>query len=202
MIDREYLKRFMQAGDIRYALYPSPAGDLYLLADGSLLKAVIFKRACGARNVERHFRRGTSPAIAGCRALLDDYFRLLSHRHKTVKSSRVSLKTDVLLLQTGNTRFGLDLAPFTEKEITVYRALMDVPFGETITYGALAGLAGIPGGARFVGNAMAKNNFPIIIPCHRVILSDGSIGNYSSGTDIKEYLLAREGTRRSLPPFV
>jgi methylated-DNA-[protein]-cysteine S-methyltransferase len=50
----------------------------------------------------------------------------------------------------------------------------------------------VPGGGRFVGNAMAKNMFPVFIPCHRVIKSDGAMGYYSGGVHIKEFLLAHE----------
>ncbi len=88
----------------------------------------------------------------------------------------------------------IDLDAFTEGEKKVYKTLCAIPAGQTISYGELARLSGYPGGARFVGNTMAKNIFPIIIPCHRVIRSDGSPGNYSSGTELKEFLLRHEGT--------
>jgi O-6-methylguanine DNA methyltransferase len=64
--------------------------------------------------------------------------------------------------------------------------------GTTVSYGELASMSGIPGGARFIGNCMAKNRFPVLIPCHRVIKSDGSIGNFSGGVEVKEFLLDHE----------
>jgi len=71
---------------------------------------------------------------------------------------------------------------------------MSVPFGRTLSYAELASRAGFAGGARFVGNCMAKNDFPVFIPCHRVIRSDGSVGNFSGGEGIKELLLGFEGS--------
>lgn len=86
----------------------------------------------------------------------------------------------------------LDMNNYTENEINVYTELMHVKTGETISYSSLAYKSGISRGARFAGNCMAKNRFPIIIPCHRVIKKDGSTGNYTGGIGIKELLLAYE----------
>lgn len=86
----------------------------------------------------------------------------------------------------------LDMEGYTEKEISVYRELIKVKPGATVSYGELALRCGVPGGARFIGNTMARNRFPVIIPCHRVVKSDGSMGNFSGGVDIKEKLLRLE----------
>jgi methylated-DNA-[protein]-cysteine S-methyltransferase len=68
-----------------------------------------------------------------------------------------------------------------------------VPYGEVVTYGELAALAGYPGAARAVGSFCAHNRFAIVVPCHRVVAADG-IGPYGSlGTDYKRRLLALEG---------
>ena len=83
-------------------------------------------------------------------------------------------------------------APFPR---TVYETLhRDVGFGETVSYGELAEMAGRPGAARAVGNAMSRNPLPIVVPCHRVVTSGGRIGGYGlSGVRTKRYLLALEG---------
>jgi len=124
-------------------------------------------------------------------SFLDDYFH--------GKNSRVEV-----LLQTGKTessknsgKLVLDVSGYTEKEISIYRELLNVPSGETVSYGELAFISGIPRGGRFAGNCMAANRFPIIIPCHRVIKRDGSIGNYSGGEGIKELLLKHEGAEKN-----
>lgn len=65
--------------------------------------------------------------------------------------------------------------------------------GEWISYSGLAHMCGIPRGARAVGRVMRENPWPLVIPCHRVLRRDGSIGGFSSGVAMKRYLLAREG---------
>lgn len=79
-----------------------------------------------------------------------------------------------------------------EFESKVYNELKNVKFGETITYKELAAKVGKEEGSRAVGNALAKNKFPLIIPCHRVVKSDGNVGNYIGGEDAKKALLAFE----------
>jgi methylated-DNA-[protein]-cysteine S-methyltransferase len=77
----------------------------------------------------------------------------------------------------------------------VYETLQrDVRFGETVSYGELAEMAGRPGAARAVGNAMSRNPVPIVVPCHRVVAAGGRIGGYGlSGVATKRFLLALEG---------
>jgi methylated-DNA-[protein]-cysteine S-methyltransferase len=81
----------------------------------------------------------------------------------------------------------------------VLEALCDVPYGETVTYGELATLAGRPGAARAVGGAMAANPLAVVVPCHRVVAAGRRIGGYSggSGLDTKRALLALEGAQLS-----
>jgi methylated-DNA-[protein]-cysteine S-methyltransferase len=90
-------------------------------------------------------------------------------------------------------QFELPLAaegtPFQQE---VWRALVDIPYGETISYGELAAKLGKPGAARAVGLANGRNPLPIVVPCHRVIGSDGSLTGYGGGLDIKRALLALE----------
>lgn len=78
-------------------------------------------------------------------------------------------------------------------EQAVYEALLAVPAGQTVTYGELAEMAGYPRAARAVGNAMAANPIPVVVPCHRVIRSDGTLGNYGNDPEWKERLLVHEG---------
>lgn len=71
--------------------------------------------------------------------------------------------------------------------------LLKIPFGKTVSYQHLAHVLGTMKGARAVGNACGRNPFPLIIPCHRVIASDGSLGGFSQGLTIKQQLLSFEG---------
>ena len=84
---------------------------------------------------------------------------------------------------------GLALGPF---EQAVYRTLLSIPPAVTVSYGTVAELSGYPRAARAVGNAMAANPIPVVVPCHRVIRADGSLGNYGDDPAWKERLLAHE----------
>ena len=68
-----------------------------------------------------------------------------------------------------------------------------IPRGQTRTYGELARMAGSPGAARAVGQAMARNPWPIIVPCHRVLGSDGALTGFGGGVDMKRRMLQMEG---------
>ncbi len=80
----------------------------------------------------------------------------------------------------------------TDFEKDVYRAVMEIPFGQTRSYQWVARKINRPCNARAVGNALNKNPFAPFIPCHRVIASDGSLGGYSGGLEKKKMLLERE----------
>ncbi len=77
----------------------------------------------------------------------------------------------------------------------VWKKLMKIKPGRTVTYGELALICGDAKAARAVGNAMNKNPFPILVPCHRVIAKNGSLGGYSKGLRLKKMFLALEGNR-------
>ncbi len=79
----------------------------------------------------------------------------------------------------------------TEHQRAVWRALLEIPWGETITYGELAARLGSRG-ARAVGNANAHNPVAILVPCHRVVASGGQLGGYAGGLKKKGWLLAHE----------
>lgn len=86
----------------------------------------------------------------------------------------------------------LRVAARTETWGAIYRAVASIPRGSTMTYSAVAQAAGRPGAARAVGAAMAANPFAPVIPCHRVVGSDGSLRGYGGGLDMKRYLLDME----------
>ena len=82
----------------------------------------------------------------------------------------------------------------TDFQQAVWNALMDVPYGETRTYGEIAKAIGKPKAARAVGMANNRNPVSIVIPCHRIIGADGSLTGYGGGLNAKEFLLKLEGT--------
>ena len=79
--------------------------------------------------------------------------------------------------------------------IKVYKKLLQVPEGKITTYGDLAKAVGITNGQRAIGNVMKKNPFPVIVPCHRVVKSDGKIGGFVYGEKVKSQMLIKEGIK-------
>ncbi len=77
----------------------------------------------------------------------------------------------------------------------VYKKLLQVPKGKVTTYGELAKAVGLKNGQRAIGMIMKKNLFPVIVPCHRVVKSDGKIGGYAYGERVKSKMLANEGIK-------
>jgi methylated-DNA-[protein]-cysteine S-methyltransferase len=86
-----------------------------------------------------------------------------------------------------------DLSPVPAFQQQALRELARVPFGQVTTYGALAAKIGKPRAARAIGGAMNRNPIPIVLPCHRVVGSDGKLVGYAGGLDRKEQLLRLEG---------
>lgn len=77
----------------------------------------------------------------------------------------------------------------------IYKKLLEVPKGKITTYGELAKAVGFTNGQRAVGKIMNKNPYPVIIPCHRVVKSNGHIGGYAYGEEIKKNMLKKEGIK-------
>jgi len=87
----------------------------------------------------------------------------------------------------------LDLSGATKFQRRIYERLTDIPYGHVVSYGDIADEMGEPGAARAVGQAVGANPLPIVVPCHRVVRSDGRLGGYSGGLRRKVALLAVEG---------
>ncbi len=86
----------------------------------------------------------------------------------------------------------VDLSPLTDFQRRILRATARVGFGEVSSYGAVAARAGSEKASRAAGQALGSNPIPIVVPCHRVLASDGSLGGYSGGLDAKRHLLRFE----------
>jgi O-6-methylguanine DNA methyltransferase len=203
MINDTFIKLLAAEGDAHYSLYPSPVGMLCLIGTDRELKALMFKkRDAGRFQIDKLLKKGRTREIETAARFLDVYFNK-SGSSRPIHSNiygNVVFKSPICHLLFDDRTLHLDLSGFTRNETAVYQKLLAVAPGKTISYATLSEKAGIPSGARFVGNAMAKNIFPIIIPCHRVIKHNGEIGNYSGGSGaegigIKRYLLNHEGGR-------
>ncbi|HET7569524.1 MAG TPA: methylated-DNA--[protein]-cysteine S-methyltransferase [Gammaproteobacteria bacterium] len=146
----------------------SPVGRLLLAADEEALKLISFETGRHVRQPDAKWRKDEAPLRETVRQL-DEYF-------------------------AGERRdFDLPLQPEgTAFQQSVWRALRDIPYGSTESYGALAKRIGKPKAVRAVGASNGLNPLPIVIPCHRVIGANGSLTGYGGGLPVKQQLLALE----------
>jgi len=93
----------------------------------------------------------------------------------------------------------LDLRGATDFQARVWKAVRSIPRGQVRSYGWVADVVGSTGGARAVGQAMAANPFPIVVPCHRVVGKDGRLTGFAAGLGMKRRLLELEGVRPDNP---
>ena len=154
-----------------YTQIESPLGPLLLVADDGL-RQILFVNGRHPARPESSWKQNRAPFSDTIRQLQAYFAGQLEH-------------------------FDLQLAPEgTPFQLDVWRRLCDIPYGQTISYGELAGRIGNPKARRAVGLANGSNPIPIVIPCHRVIGSNGKLTGYGGGLPIKEKLLALE--RRQL----
>ena len=132
----------------------------------------------------------------GCRLKIG-HLRFIRISQKSSCAEIDDLATSIkAYLEGENVKFSLnliDLSQCTKFQQSVLRAQHAIPRGRVSTYGLIAAHVGAPGGARAVGNALAGNPFPIIVPCHRAVLSNLSLGGFQSGIEMKRALLEKEG---------
>jgi len=177
-------------GEVLYEYFCEFAGIKFrLVSDDLFLKEIDFYKGKNFRPTKE------SPQSAPLK-IITQYLEAYFNGRRTENFSiifRHNFK-DIMVKKSSSSALTivLDMEDCTGKEINVYRELVRISEGEKISYGTLAVKSGFPGGARFIGNTMAKNRFPVIIPCHRVIKSDGSMGNFSGGVEIKEKLIKLE----------
>jgi methylated-DNA-[protein]-cysteine S-methyltransferase len=153
----------------------SPTGTLLLAADDAGLRHIIFADGHAPAKPLPHWREGAAPLT------------------ETIRQLRAWFAGELR-------EFDLALAPegpaFHQR---VWRELCNIPYGETISYGELARRIGSPNASRAVGRANGANPIPIVIPCHRVIGSNGKLTGYGGGLPRKEFLLALERKQMPLP---
>ena len=153
---------------VHYTHLPSPIGPLLLVCDSAGIRQITFPEDSRPASPEPDWHQDQS-AFAELTTQLRAYFA-------------GELET-----------FDLPLAPEgTAFQQKVWDELCKIPYGETISYGALAKRIGNPNASRAVGLANGSNPIPIVIPCHRVIGSNGKLTGYGGGLPIKEKLLALE----------
>lgn len=154
--------------------YDSPLGEITLASDGEAIVGLWFEgQKHFAATVSEKTTSGTSAVFDEAARWLDAYFA----GHEPDETPPLRLRG-------------------TDFQKAVWIALLEIPFGETTTYGALAERLGLGrGGARAVGAAVGRNPISIMVPCHRVLGSDGSLTGYAGGVERKRKLLELERKR-------
>lgn len=157
-----------------YSYMDSPIGRLLLAGDKTTLKVLGFSSGNKARGADPEWERFDEP-FRRAKKQLEEYFA----------GQRKVFELDVRP----------DATPF---QSSVLEALVDIPYGETRTYGEIAESIGNPKAVRAVGGANGNNPIPIIIPCHRVIGSNGTLTGFGGGLDSKRFLLDLEASQSGL----
>lgn len=155
---------------VYYSYYESPVGSLLLAGDGVALSLISFPTG-----------KATSQPAA-------DWMRR--------NDAFIPVKQQLAAYFAGElTNFDLELIPQgTDFQLAVWSALKTIPYGETRSYGDIATVIGKPDASRAVGAANGQNPLPIVIPCHRVIGSNGSLTGFGGGLECKQFLLRLEQT--------
>jgi O-6-methylguanine DNA methyltransferase len=143
-----------------------------------------------------------NPAVAALttnKGWMDDYIQVLKHENDSllIKDKKLSLLEKAIIAYLDGDSEISGFKPLflsgTGFEQRVWQEAASVPYGCTCSYGDLAAMCSRPGAGRAVGNAMGKNPVLLIVPCHRIIKGDGSLGGFGSGPGLKKKLLALEG---------
>ena len=151
-----------------YCYLDTPIGELLLAGEDDALTMIGFPKGTMRRDPEGDWIFNEKP-LAKARRQLEEYFA----------GSRKNFDLPVKLNGT-------------EFQVSVLKALQDIPYGETVSYGEIAKRIGRPKAVRAVGAANGRNPIPIVVPCHRVIGSSGDLTGFGGGLDTKEALLRLE----------
>ena len=162
--------------DVAYRTIGTPIGTLLLASTTEGLVRVAFDLE-GHDSVLSTIASRVSPRILHAPARLDDAARQLDE-YFAGRRHRFDLPVDLRLA-----------SPFRR---TVLEHLRTIGYGRTESYATVAAASGSPAAVRAVGTACATNPIPVVVPCHRVVRSDGSLGGYLGGLDVKRALLALE----------
>lgn len=151
-----------------YCYLDTPIGELLLAGEDGALAMIGFPTGSMRRDPEADWIYNEKP-LATARQQLEEYF------------AGARKDFDLPLTLAG-----------TEFQVSVLKALLEIPYGETVSYGDIAKRIGRPRAVRAVGAANGRNPIPIVVPCHRVIGSSGDLTGFGGGLDTKEALLRLE----------
>lgn len=148
---------------IFYDIFKTPIGNLFLIFSGKSLVELSFNKPS-----DIPYKNGAAPK------------RFIKELESYFRGEGAGFRQEIKFLSG------------TDFEQSVWLSLNDIPYGETKSYKWVAEKVGSPSAVRAVGQALSKNPIPIVLPCHRVVESGGSIGGYSAGVEIKVRLLEME----------
>lgn len=151
--------------------YRTPVGKGYVRVQGDMVAGILLPGCASPGKTEKGEPRGLAADTIG---LLEAYFR----------GEAFGRKPELKLI--------LDYAGMGGFTRLVMEEVARIPYGETRSYGDVARAAGSPRAARAVGNIMARNPFPVLVPCHRVVRSNGEPGGFGGGPGLKAWMLEME----------
>lgn len=161
--------------------------------EGETIYYLTGKCVLGAIIVAETDRGICAVSIGDSEETLEDSLKGEFHRANVVKSEKERPRLDSLLKYFEGQRLSLPVAlQGTDFQQRVWAAIASIPYGETRTYNDIAEIIGKPRAYRAVANACGANHVPLVIPCHRVVRKDGSLGGYALGPERKRYLLEME----------
>jgi len=161
-------------GTIYFSYFESAIGDLLLAGDGEVLNVLGFPGGKGKRRHQDGWKKD------------DSVFKEVGKQLSAYFAGELK-------------KFDLKLAPQgTGFQRQVWKALQDIPHGETASYGEIASKIGRPLASRAVGAANGRNPIPVIIPCHRIIGSTGKLVGFGGGLETKTFLLNLESAAMAL----
>lgn len=163
-------------GELFCDALPSPFGPVWLVSNREGLRFVLREASEARFYTEIEIRTGVIPRrdstkFARWRQLFADYF----------SGRKVSFDGPISWISG------------SAFQTRIWKKMLEIPHGEVRSYRWIADQLGMEGAARAVGNACGKNPLPIVVPCHRVVHQDGSLGGYTGGLEIKKRLLTIEG---------
>ena len=166
--------------------YNSPLGLIVIESDGEALTGLRFADEEASGGMIERGKASAIPVIAATIQWLDDYFSGRQTENATMnthtENSTMGKQTDTrIVAKSKGTMF----------QQRVWQALLTIPYGETVSYGEIAGMVGCKS-AQAVGQAIGANPIALIIPCHRVIAANGKLGGYAYGVEKKKRLLELE----------
>ncbi len=164
------------------SIYPSPVGKLLLIRKDDVLTGVFFEDEMGSLpQVESEYEN--QPILMSDDEPLNE---LMQQLDEYFAGRRQAFQLTRLTIQPNGTAF----------QLRVWKELCRIPYGQTISYGELAGRIGQPNASRAVGLANGRNPVSILIPCHRVIGSNGKLVGYGGGLDRKQKLFDIEASTK------